>query len=212
MEVRGFTVGPVQENTFIVRQDGADEALIVDPGDESQRLLDALDELGVKLVAILITHTHFDHIGAVADLAEATGAPVWCPELELPMMRDPNAYMRMAMFGPFRGWEPEHSVSGGERLELAGFDIDVHFTPGTASAPSATRSPTSRRCSPVTCCSATRSAASTCRAATGRRSSARSERCSTATPTRRRSSGAHGADDARARAGAEPFLAQLAER
>jgi glyoxylase-like metal-dependent hydrolase (beta-lactamase superfamily II) len=34
------------------------------------------------------------------------------------------------MFGPFRGWEPEHSVSGGERLELAGFDIDVHFTPG----------------------------------------------------------------------------------
>ncbi len=106
------------------------EALIVDPGDESQRLLDALDELGVKLVAILITHTHFDHIGAVADLAEATGAPVWCPELELPMMRDPGKYMPMAMFGPFRGWEPEHSVSGGERLELAGFDIDVHFTPG----------------------------------------------------------------------------------
>ncbi len=129
MEVRGFTVGPVQENTFIVRQDGADEALIVDPGDESPRLLGALDELGVKLVAILITHTHFDHIGAVADLAEATGAPVWCPELELPMMRDPNAYMP-AMFGPFRGWDPEHSVAGGERLELAGFDIDVHFTPG----------------------------------------------------------------------------------
>jgi glyoxylase-like metal-dependent hydrolase (beta-lactamase superfamily II) len=129
MEVRGFTVGPVQENTFIVRQDGAGEALIVDPGDESQRLLDALDELGVKLVAILITHTHFDHIGAVADLAEATGAPVWCPELELQMMREPGKYMP-AMFGPFRGWEPEHSVSGGERLELAGFDIDVHFTPG----------------------------------------------------------------------------------
>jgi hydroxyacylglutathione hydrolase len=130
MDVRSFTVGPVQENTYIVRHDDAVDALIVDPGDESERLLQAIDALGVKLAAILLTHTHFDHIGAVADIAEATGAPVYCPELELPMMRDPNAYMRMAMFGPIRGWEPEHSVSGGERLELAGFEIDVHFTPG----------------------------------------------------------------------------------
>lgn len=130
MDVRSFTVGPVQENCYLVRHDDAIGALIVDPGDEAPRLIEAIDELGVELAAILITHTHFDHIGAVAALAEATGAPVYCPELELPMMRDPNAYMRMAMFGPFRGWEPEHAVAGGERLELAGFAIDVHFTPG----------------------------------------------------------------------------------
>jgi hydroxyacylglutathione hydrolase len=130
MDVRSFTVGPVQENTYLVREDGAATALIVDPGDEAPRLLAAIDELGVKLDAILLTHTHFDHIGAVADIAEATGAPVYCPQLELAMMRDPNAYMRMAMFGPFRGWEPEHPVAGGEHLELAGFEIDVHFTPG----------------------------------------------------------------------------------
>jgi hydroxyacylglutathione hydrolase len=130
MDVRSFTVGPVQENTYIVRRDGAAQAVIVDPGDEAPRLLHALDELGVTLEAILLTHTHFDHIGAVADVAEATGAPVWCPELELAVMRDPNAHMRMAMFGPFRGWEPEHSVAGGERLDLAGLEIDVVFTPG----------------------------------------------------------------------------------
>jgi hydroxyacylglutathione hydrolase len=130
MDVRSFSVGPVQENTYILRRDGATQALIVDPGDEAPRLLAAIEELGVTLDAILLTHTHFDHIGAVADVAEATGAPVYCPVLELPMMRDPNAYMRMAMFGPFRGWEPEQSVAGGERLELAGFEIDVHFTPG----------------------------------------------------------------------------------
>ena len=130
MEVRSFTVGPVQENTYILRQDGAATALIVDPGDEAPLLLAALDELGVPLQAILLTHTHFDHIGAVADVAEATGAPVYCPELELAIMRDPNAFMNIPGFGPFRGWEPEQTVAGGERLELAGFDIDVVFTPG----------------------------------------------------------------------------------
>ena len=51
-------------------------ALIVDPGDEAERILGALEELGVKLEAILLTHTHFDHIGAVAPVAKATGAPV----------------------------------------------------------------------------------------------------------------------------------------
>jgi hydroxyacylglutathione hydrolase len=130
MDVRAFTVGPVQENTYIFRHDGAATGLIVDPGDEAPRLLEALDNLGIGLEAILVTHTHFDHIGAVADVAEATGAPVYCPELEVEMLRDPNRYMRMAMFGPFRGWDPEHTVAGGERLQLAGFDIDVHFTPG----------------------------------------------------------------------------------
>jgi hydroxyacylglutathione hydrolase len=130
MDVRSFTVGPVQENCYIARPDGGAQAVIVDPGDEAPRLLRAIDELGVELAAILLTHTHFDHIGAVAAVAQATGAPVYCPELELPMMRDPNRYMRLPMFGPFEGWDPEHSVAGGEQLELAGFTIDVHFTPG----------------------------------------------------------------------------------
>jgi hydroxyacylglutathione hydrolase len=65
-DVRSFTVGPVQENCYILRADKASSrALIVDPGDESERLLEAADALGVKIEAILLTHTHFDHIGAV---------------------------------------------------------------------------------------------------------------------------------------------------
>ena len=69
-----FTVGPVAENSYIVRRDGSDRALIVDPGDEADKLLDALRALGVTLDGILLTHTHFDHVGAVAPVAKATGA------------------------------------------------------------------------------------------------------------------------------------------
>jgi hydroxyacylglutathione hydrolase len=130
MDVRTFTVGPVSENCYLVRRDGADSALLVDPGEEAPKLLGAIEALGVRLDAILLTHCHFDHVGAVAPVAKATGAPVYCPEIEVPILQDIMAYVPWAGFGPFESWDPEHTVAGGERLELAGFDIDVLFTPG----------------------------------------------------------------------------------
>jgi hydroxyacylglutathione hydrolase len=125
-----FTVGPVAENCFLFRQDGAKEALIVDPGEEAPKLLGAIDELGLELQAILLTHTHFDHIGAVAPVAKATGAPVYCPKLEVPVLQDIMSFVPWEGFGPFESWDPEETVEGGERLQLAGFEIDVVFTPG----------------------------------------------------------------------------------
>jgi len=125
-----FTVGPVMENCFLFRRDGSDRAVIVDPGDEAPKLLGAIEQLGVKLDAILLTHTHFDHVGAVAPLARATGAPVYCPKLEVPALQDVNAFVPWPGFGPFENWDPEHTVQGGETLELAGLTLDVLFTPG----------------------------------------------------------------------------------
>ena len=125
-----FTVGPVQENCYLFRRDGSDHALIVDPGEEEAKLLGAIDELGVTLDAILLTHTHFDHVGAVAPVAKATGAPVYCPKLEVPVLQDIMAFVPWAGFGPYESWDPEETVEGGERLNLAGFEIDVIFTPG----------------------------------------------------------------------------------
>jgi glyoxylase-like metal-dependent hydrolase (beta-lactamase superfamily II) len=130
MDVRMFTVGPVQENAFLLRRDGSDRALLVDPGEEAPKLLGAIEALGVTLDAILLTHCHFDHTGAVAPVAKATGAPVYCPELEVPLLQDIMAYVPWPGFGPFESWDPEHTVAGGERLQLAGYDIDVLFTPG----------------------------------------------------------------------------------
>ncbi|HEX2397931.1 MAG TPA: MBL fold metallo-hydrolase [Solirubrobacteraceae bacterium] len=130
MDVRMFTVGPVAENCFIFRAEGARQALIVDPGEEPDRLLRAVDELGLDVEAILLTHTHFDHIGAVAPVARATGAPVYCPELETQVLADIMSYVPWPGFGPYESYEADETVRGGERLELAGFEIDVFFVPG----------------------------------------------------------------------------------
>ncbi|MFL5816485.1 MAG: MBL fold metallo-hydrolase [Conexibacter sp.] len=130
IEVGMLTVGPVQENSFLVRQKGSDRAVIVDPGEEAPRLLQAIEQWGVTLDAILLTHTHFDHVGAVAPVARATGAPVYCPELERPVLADIMRYVPWPGFGPFESYEADHLVSGGEQLTLAGIDFDVAFTPG----------------------------------------------------------------------------------
>jgi glyoxylase-like metal-dependent hydrolase (beta-lactamase superfamily II) len=126
-----FTVGPVQENCYIVRAKGSDRGVIVDPGEEPERLLKALDDLGVRtLEAILITHTHFDHIGAVAPVAKATKAPVYCPELETAVLANIMAYVPWPGFGPFESYQADVTVGGGAELELAGLRFEVLFTPG----------------------------------------------------------------------------------
>ena len=131
IDARMFTVGPVQENCYIVRPKGADSAVIVDPGDEADRLLAAVSDLGIETVeAILLTHTHFDHIGAVAPVARTTGAPVYCPALETQVLANVMDYVPWPGFGPFESYEADQTVEGGETLRLAGIAFEVLFTPG----------------------------------------------------------------------------------
>jgi hydroxyacylglutathione hydrolase len=129
IDVRGLTVGMLQENCFVAKADGHDRAIVVDPGEEGERILQTVAEMGATVEAILLTHTHFDHVGAVAPIARATGAPVWCPKLEVPVLADINSYL-FPGFGPYESYDADETVEGGERLQLAGLDIDVVFTPG----------------------------------------------------------------------------------
>ena len=130
MDVRAYTVGPFQENTYVLRADGSDRAIVIDPGDNGEQLLEAIEKLGATVEAILITHTDVDHVGAVAPLAKATGAPVYCPRLEVDRLADIMGHVPIEGIGPYEGYEADETVEGGETLELAGLRIEVVATPG----------------------------------------------------------------------------------
>jgi glyoxylase-like metal-dependent hydrolase (beta-lactamase superfamily II) len=130
LEVRQLTVGAIAENCYLLRSEGAPRGLIVDPGEEPDRILGTAEEMGMEVEAILLTHCHFDHIGAVAPVARATGAPVYCPRLEVPVLADIMAFVPWPGFGPYESYDADETVEGGETLELAGLTVDVIFTPG----------------------------------------------------------------------------------
>lgn len=130
LDVRQLTVGAIAENCFVIHNEGTGKALIVDPGEEPERILAEVEATGAEVEAILITHCHFDHVGAVAPVAKATGAPVYCPEIEVPVLSDIMSFVPFAGFGPYESYEADETVKGGETLELAGLSLDVIFTPG----------------------------------------------------------------------------------
>jgi hydroxyacylglutathione hydrolase len=130
VEVRAYTVGPFQENTYVLRADGSDRAIVIDPGDSGEQLLEEIGKLGATVEAILITHTDVDHVGAVAPIAKATGAPVYCPKLEVDRLADIMGHVPIDGIGPYDGYEADETVEGGETLELAGLRIEVVATPG----------------------------------------------------------------------------------
>lgn len=131
MKVAYLTVGPVGENTFLVINEEAENAaLLIDPGDEPESISQAIEETGADVKAILLTHTHFDHVGAVKPMVDKLGVEVWVPELERHILADINNFIGFPGVGPFESYDAEHTVAGGEHLQLAGFDIDVFFTPG----------------------------------------------------------------------------------
>jgi hydroxyacylglutathione hydrolase len=130
LEVEMLTVGPLAENCFLLRREGSDRILIVDPGEEAERIVAAVEATGATVEAILLTHCHFDHIGAVAAVAAATGAPVYCPVIEAPILADIMSFVPYEGFGPYESYEADETVAGGEMLELAELELDVIFTPG----------------------------------------------------------------------------------
>ncbi|WP_027882923.1 MBL fold metallo-hydrolase [Meiothermus rufus] len=130
MEVYTLSVGPLQENTYLLLGP-AGRGVVVDPGDEAERILAEARRVGLKPEAILLTHAHFDHVGAVASLVEALGLPVYLHPAELPLYR--SAAQSAARWGLSIPNPPEPVVflTEGQRLDF-GLGLEVLFLPGHA--------------------------------------------------------------------------------
>jgi glyoxylase-like metal-dependent hydrolase (beta-lactamase superfamily II) len=129
LEVDGLQLGPIGTNCYLVRESGSTAAFVVDPGDDADRIVALATERGLKIEAILVTHCHWDHIGGVAALAAATGAPVWMNAIESQVLEDPGSFPNMGP-KPIEAATVDHKLEGGERIEVAGIAIDVLHTPG----------------------------------------------------------------------------------
>ncbi len=129
LEVNGLSLGPIGTNCYLVNEAGGTRAFVVDPGDQADVIQDIAAERGLEIEAILVTHCHWDHIGGVAALADATGAPVWMSATEAPVLEDPSKFP-MGGPAPIAPATVDHALDGGERIEVAGIAVNVLLTPG----------------------------------------------------------------------------------
>jgi hydroxyacylglutathione hydrolase len=130
LEVEQLPLGAYQSNCYVVRRPGAGEAVVVDPGwpGEVERIRAAL--AGARCAAILVTHGDLDHIAGVAELAEATGAPVHMPAAERERLERPNDFLPPGIDASVRSHSAEVLLQGDERLELAGIALQTLSVPG----------------------------------------------------------------------------------
>ena len=131
MILQGFPVGPVGANCYIFGDDATREVVVIDPGDEPDRILDTLRRLGTRTVALVNTHGHFDHIQGVPAVRKATGAPFWIHEAERETLEHGPARAKM-IFGidlppsPV----PDRWLVEGDRLTVGSLTLTVRHTPG----------------------------------------------------------------------------------
>lgn len=130
MQIETLAVGPLQVNCFIVACAKTREALVVDPGDEAERVLQRLQEYDLQLKIVVNTHGHFDHIGGNRRLVEASGAELLIHRADLPVLRRAREHAAIYGMSVTPSPEPTRLLAGGEILEVGELRLQVLHTPG----------------------------------------------------------------------------------
>ncbi len=131
LKINTYTLGPIQTNCYLIR-DEKDNCLIIDPGEEGQRIIAEIEKLALTPVAILLTHGHFDHIGAVDTVRNHFEIPVYIHEVEAETLTDPakNGSVRYPSLPPVQNGEADHLITTEGMMKVGPFTFEVRHTPG----------------------------------------------------------------------------------
>jgi len=129
IKIEQYVVGSVGTNCYFIVNQETNEVLMIDPGDQAEKLAERIKAASYQPKAILLTHGHFDHVLAVKKLSEQYGIPVYAHEGEKETLTDPRLNLS-GMTGKNESYTADVYVTDKQTLTLAGFDIEVLHTPG----------------------------------------------------------------------------------
>lgn len=129
-KIDGRILGPIGTNVYLCFNDETKEGFIVDPVGDITRIDAMIQKNEVKLVGVLLTHGHFDHIGAADTVREKYGVKIYASELEAHTLADPEFNRGVPIGGVQRSLKADVSCKDGEVLDLAGFQVQCLSTPG----------------------------------------------------------------------------------
>ena len=123
MHIRTLTVGPIETNCYVVSDGDTMECAVIDPGDESGTIMDYIESARLSCRCILLTHAHYDHVGAVPELLEETGAALY-------MSAKDNGVRVSSGRGCFNAPEGTHFYDDGDVVKVSSLSFRVVATPG----------------------------------------------------------------------------------
>lgn len=132
LRINGYPLGPVQTNCYIIYDDETKDGLIIDPGEEGAKIIEIVRQQKIQLHAILLTHAHFDHIGAVDEVRDAFNIPVYQHIAEKEWLSDPqlNGSGKYFQLPNVQNRQADHWIEEEGELTIGPFTFSVYETPG----------------------------------------------------------------------------------